>query len=54
MICRAVLLWALWARIAGGAEPNQLTAQERAAGWWLLFDGKSTDGWQEITGNRSR
>jgi hypothetical protein len=50
MICRAVLLCALWAGIAGGAEPNQLTAQERAAGWRLLFDGKSTDGWQEITG----
>ena len=49
MICRAVLLSALWAGIAGGAEPNRLTAQERAAGWRLLFDGKSADGWQEIT-----
>ena len=49
-ICRAILLCTLSARIAGGAEPNQLTARERAAGWRLLFDGKSTDGWLEITG----
>lgn len=49
-VCRAILLCTLSARIAGGAEPNQLTARERAAGWRLLFDGKSTDGWLEITG----
>lgn len=29
-----------------GAEPNALTAQEKAAGWKLLFDGKSLDGWR--------
>jgi hypothetical protein len=28
------------------AELNQLTAEERAAGWKLLFDGKSLNGWR--------
>lgn len=28
------------------AAPNQLTAAEKAAGWTLLFDGKSLDGWR--------
>ncbi len=28
------------------AEPNMLTPAESAAGWHLLFDGKSLDGWQ--------
>lgn len=26
--------------------PNTLTAAERAAGWRLLYDGRSTDGWR--------
>ena len=35
--------------------PNSLTAAEKAAGWRLLFDGKTTDGWRgyrkkEMTG----
>jgi hypothetical protein len=28
------------------AEPNTLTPAESAAGWHLLFDGKSLDGWK--------
>ena len=28
------------------AQPNTLTAAEKAAGWKLLFDGKSTAGWR--------
>src|SRR5688572_17247703 len=42
--CLAVL-------IAGGAAmaqpaPNTLTAAEKAAGWKLLFDGRTTAGWR--------
>jgi len=29
-----------------GALPNTLTVAERAAGWKLLFDGESTNGWR--------
>ena len=29
---------------------NHLTDQERRDGWTLLFDGSTTQGWQEITG----
>jgi hypothetical protein len=32
--------------IAAEAPLNQLTAEEEKAGWKLLFDGKSTDGWR--------
>jgi hypothetical protein len=33
---------------ARGAD-NQLTAQEKAAGWRLLFDGKTFAGWEDPT-----
>jgi len=36
--------------VARAAEPNQLTESERQQGWRLLFDGRTTSGWQEITG----
>lgn len=39
-------LVALAALPAHAAEPNALTPEERAAGWTLLFDGKSFDGWR--------
>lgn len=32
------------------AADNQLTDAERREGWMLLFDGKTSAGWQEITG----
>jgi hypothetical protein len=36
--------------VAGAGEPNRLTDTERRQGWRLLFDGETTEGWQEITG----
>ncbi|HWW01271.1 MAG TPA: DUF1080 domain-containing protein [Candidatus Acidoferrum sp.] len=33
---------------AYGATPNQLTEDERAAGWKLLFDGQTTKGWHSF------
>lgn len=32
--------------LAAAAAPNTLTAAEKSAGWKLLFDGKSLDGWR--------
>jgi len=28
------------------ADPNTLTSEQKSAGWQLLFDGKSLDGWK--------
>lgn len=33
---------------AGAAAPNQLTDEEKAAGWKLLFDGTTTRGWHRF------
>lgn len=32
--------------LAAETKPNTLTAAEKKAGWQLLFDGKSLDGWK--------
>ena len=44
------LLFATTARFAGAAEAplNTLTAAEKAAGWKLLFDGKTFTGWHNF------
>jgi hypothetical protein len=38
------------AAAAPAAALNQLSAKEKAAGWRLLFDGKSTKGWRVFKG----
>ena len=48
-LSRLAVLLLISAQSAVGAE-NQLTPQEKAGGWRLLFDGRTTDGWLEITG----
>jgi hypothetical protein len=50
MFRTAFLALALALSLRGADEPNRLTDAERAQGWRLLFDGKTTDGWLEITG----
>jgi hypothetical protein len=40
------LTFALFAAGTAMAAPNTLTPAEKAAGWKLLYDGKSLDGWR--------
>jgi hypothetical protein len=45
--CLAVLVCSAAACApAGGQAPNTLTAADRAAGWRLLFDGRTMAGWR--------
>jgi 3-keto-disaccharide hydrolase len=45
LVLLAAFAVALPAAVFAAPAPNTLTPQERAAGWNLLFDGKSFDGW---------
>lgn len=42
----AMISVALLAQSSGAGAANTLTAEERAAGWRLLFDGRTTSGWR--------
>jgi len=44
----AFALLAGTAVLASGATANQLTEEEKAAGWKLLFDGQTTAGWRSF------
>jgi hypothetical protein len=41
----ALIVYSAAAQPTGSGMPNQLTDAERAAGWRLLFDGKTAAGW---------
>lgn len=41
---------ALFAALAAAQAPNTLTDAEKAAGWVLLFDGRTTAGWLDVAG----
>jgi hypothetical protein len=43
-----LLTAATLATLVQAGEPNTLSADEKAAGWRLLFDGKTTDAWVGI------
>jgi len=45
-MCRLVAVAAVYAALAC-AQPNTLTPAEKKAGWILLFDGHSFDGWRD-------
>jgi hypothetical protein len=51
-IASCLLFCLLFASISAAAD-NQLTQEEKDAGWVLLFDGQTLDGWKQNTGKPS-
>src|SRR5258706_7496689 len=46
LLAAITALLATFTTLAADPAPNQLSAEEKAGGWKLLFDGKTTDGWR--------
>src|SRR6185436_18851020 len=44
----------LWSATVSAQSVNTLTAQEKAQGWQLLFDGKTLNGWHSATPPHAR
>src|SRR5947209_5110610 len=44
----ALALTALTALAAADKTPNQITEEDKAGGWKLLFDGQTTKGWRSF------